>query len=233
MRQPLRAGYTAGMLVEEVEQRGLRIGGDPRIAAAVIVVGANDAAVPGQLQHVPIERFADALRRLVLCVAHRFRLPVAHVLLVTPPALRQEQWLHHCGGLTAPDRRDLVTAQYAARSLDVARCEGATAVDLHSAIAAALADTSGCDTSGYDTSVLHDGLHLGKRGNAILFDLLRSTLQQHLPHLDAPALPYGMLDLTPRTTTTVPALIHNHMHCRFRVLEGQADCCCYCCCCCC
>ena len=63
------------------------------IALVVILLGANDAVLPGCRQHVPLDRYQANLREMVSHL--RIHYPGTGVLLVTPSAVYIPDWEAH------------------------------------------------------------------------------------------------------------------------------------------
>mmetsp|Transcript_39266 Transcript_39266/g.57783 ORF Transcript_39266/g.57783 Transcript_39266/m.57783 type:complete len:318 (+) Transcript_39266:98-1051(+) len=147
---------------------------DPAPLLVAVLLGANDAALPGYPQHVPVAEYEENLRAIV---AHfRTAYPGTGLLLLTPPPVHEGLW----GAFVAAqgrelDRRAQVTAQYAAACRRVARREGLPLVDCHAAM--------GGEDQGAAAPFLSDGLHLTARGNDKVFQMLDEVLRREFKHI--------------------------------------------------
>ena len=96
----------------------------------MIFFGANDACLPGQYQHVPLDQYCDTLKLLCLnpsIVAHNPK-----ILLVTPPPVNEYQLTVRDAskGYTAPQRTAANTQIYADACRKVGEELGLPVVDL-------------------------------------------------------------------------------------------------------
>ncbi len=95
----------------------------------VVCFGANDAALPDSVQHVPLDMYAANLALIVNAL--RSRWPGTAILLLTPPPLDDEGWARKCADEGAPvSRTHDVTAQYAERCVLAGRDCGVPVADL-------------------------------------------------------------------------------------------------------
>lgn len=121
----------------------------PTVPALVaLCFGANDAAVPGSVQHVPLDEYGANLRHIVGSLRERW--PGAALLLITPPPLDDPGWARKCADQgSSVSRTSAVTAAYQHRCVDVARDCAVPVVDLR--------------TVAFGPDSYTDGLHLNSQ----------------------------------------------------------------------
>ncbi|CAK7563325.1 MAG: hypothetical protein SEPTF4163_001192 [Sporothrix epigloea] len=169
----------------------------PRIAYLVVLLGANDAALPETVtkQHVDLEEYKANLKAIL---THKnIQVHTPKILVVTPPpidGIRLNEYERITYGQTTTSRQALVSAKYSEAARRVTESvPGAVLVDLHKALmdlaisrtvgynpesGVVLGDEAG-GQRGYLANLLSDGLHLSGEGYRVLFDELR-------PHFDLP-----------------------------------------------
>mmetsp|Transcript_95143 Transcript_95143/g.268827 ORF Transcript_95143/g.268827 Transcript_95143/m.268827 type:complete len:380 (-) Transcript_95143:79-1218(-) len=145
----------------------------------VVWFGANDAAMPGtHRQHVPVAEYEENLRSMLDEIRAASPKSPPKIVLVTPPALDEEQWFAFVRqknpALAASDRTDEAMGRYALAARRVAAACDAEVIDLHAAM------HSQRDSPGH---YLSDGLHLNTAGNALVYDLLADLIEQRLSWL--------------------------------------------------
>ncbi|CAK7274109.1 hypothetical protein SEPCBS119000_006000 [Sporothrix epigloea] len=170
----------------------------PKIAYLVVLLGANDAALPDCVtkQHVGLEEY-EANLRAILTHKNIQAYEPRKILVVTPPpvdSIRLNEYERIAYGQTTTSRQALVSAKYSEAARRVAKTvPGAVIVDLHKALMdLAISRTAGYNPEsgivlgdetggqrGYLASLLSDGLHLSGEGYRVFFEELR-------PHLDSP-----------------------------------------------
>lgn len=163
----------------------------------MILFGANDAALPGlptNNQHVPIDKYAEYLTKIIahpLIIAHRPK-----IFVVTPPPIDEFRTtvLDTAAGHPTSVRRAFLSADYAdvARKVAYAAGPDVKLVDLYAALMdVAVANTPGWEQSvgkegravpllgdpaggepGYLEQLLPDGLHLSGEAYRIFFNLI-------------------------------------------------------------
>ncbi len=163
----------------------------PKIAYLVVLLGANDAALPTQVdnQHVDLAEYEANLKALLTHPNIQAHAP-GKILVVTPPPLdgiRLHEYERITYGRTVTSRQARVTAQYAeAARRAAAAVPGVAVVDLWKALMErAEARTPGFDPKsgimlgdeaggqrGYLANLLTDGLHLSGEGYQVLFEAL-------------------------------------------------------------
>jgi isoamyl acetate esterase len=79
----------------------------------MIFFGANDACLPGQSQHVPLDQYCETLK--LLCLHPSVAAHDPQIILVTPPPVNEYQLtiLDALKGYTVPQRTAANTRRYA------------------------------------------------------------------------------------------------------------------------
>lgn len=144
------------------------------VLMCTIFFGANDAVMPEGTQHVPLEEFVLNLSAMVAML--RAHAPQCVVVLIAPPTVDSAQW---------PTRSPAQAATYAAAVAQVAQAERARG-----------SPVALLELSSLTPEDLHDGLHLGRSGNAKLLSLLKALVKEQYAQLcpeeegaEGPALP--------------------------------------------
>ncbi|KAF0709008.1 hypothetical protein AaE_013014 [Aphanomyces astaci] len=141
-------------------------------ALVSIFLGANDAAVDTDAQHVPIDEFASNLREMVRLIQQAF--PACHVMLVTPPTVDDATCIY--------PRRNALTEVYAKSCVEVGAALNVSVVDLWTAFQNRQNTTK-------RLHVANDGLHLNDIGNELVYDLWLAQVNQDMPLLSPRQLP--------------------------------------------
>lgn len=129
-----------------------------RVRLITIWFGANDASLPGFLQHVPLSRFSENLTTMVRAIRapeSQWYSPETRLLLITPPPI-------HIPSMKIdlqPTRTFDVTKAYAEEFKKVGEAENVPVVDAWTRIWEATGKNKEA-VKGF----LTDGLHLGKSG---------------------------------------------------------------------
>lgn len=137
-------------------------------AVTIVFFGANDATLPGNEQHVPVDEYARNLEEIVLPLNSR------PLILVTPPAFDATAYRQGKEDLGSDNRSDQSAGRYAAACVSVGKKVGVPVIDLWNAMHKA-------DWK----PLLRDGLHLSARGNRFLFELLMEALALHVPEIQS------------------------------------------------
>src|SRR6478735_11768631 len=69
------------------------------IRLMTIFFGANDAALPGSVQHVPLERYKANIKEMIDTIKNPqspFYNPNIRLILITPPPLFEPLWKKRC-----------------------------------------------------------------------------------------------------------------------------------------
>ncbi|KAJ1640680.1 SGNH hydrolase-type esterase domain-containing protein [Pavlovales sp. CCMP2436] len=167
------SGYNSRLL-KRVVSTVLSQLGEPleRVALVTLLVGSNDATRPGSAQHVPVGEYTDNVRAILEVL--RDRLPAAHVLVLTPPAVDEATFRAFCektGRGDGDGRSNERLAPYVDAAKAVAVQCGAHVVDLNA---------RSLSFPAWQQRLLSDGLHLSGGGNQLLFELLTDAICNHL-----------------------------------------------------
>jgi len=149
----------------------------PRVRLLTIWFGANDAALPGFRQHVPISRFSENLATMVRAIRtpeSPWYSPETKIFLITPPPI-------HVPSMRAdmqPSREFDNTKAYADEVKKVGEAEGVPVVDAWTGVW----EAAGKDREAVK-AFLTDGLHMGKAGYEVVFASLEKAIIQQYPEL--------------------------------------------------
>lgn len=164
-----------------------------------LCIGANDSCLPdgpSAQQSVPLENYRSNLVELLtkLKGSNGKAAPDLHVILIGPPQCDAHMW-----GVVSKQRHNLAeipitrdnnyTKQFSEAAQSVAKQFAIPFIDMYSL------------TSNW-SEMLNDGLHFTEKGNYLLFDQVRSTIERSYPHLMTSALPVDappFQQITPRT----------------------------------
>jgi lysophospholipase L1-like esterase len=137
-----------------------------------IFFGANDAALPGQPQHVPQHEYYDNLvamvRRIRMTLQPTTKFPI---LLLTPPPVDEEAWCKS-RDLDQSDRTNEMARAYGDQIKKVA-----ANVDANCAVVDTWELLEG--ETEWRGKYLSDGLHLNGAGNQKVFEGIMETIQSH------------------------------------------------------
>jgi lysophospholipase L1-like esterase len=145
-----------------------------------VFFGANDAALPGEPQHVDIEEYEqnmDAIVSQIRKLTHS-DLPI---ILLTPPPVDEEAWARW-REIETSDRSNHVTQKYGDKVKAVAdKHAKCSVVDTWTLLEG---DRDLNDNGIYPRSqYLSDGLHLNENGNRKIFQGLMETLSRDFPDI--------------------------------------------------
>ncbi|KDO18459.1 hypothetical protein SPRG_15168 [Saprolegnia parasitica CBS 223.65] len=130
-----------------------------------IFLGANDAALVPEPQHVPLETYAGNLKILLQTLGATF--PDCRFLLLTPPPIDDTR---------IKSRSNAEAGKYAAACVAVGAERKVPVVDFWTAMQNM-------------PHLLSDGLHFNRAGNIAAHALILSAIRQHYPALAPEALP--------------------------------------------
>ncbi len=137
----------------------------------ILSFGMNDSALPGQIQHVPLEEYRENLQEM----ATRIAVGGAWLILVSPPPLDERK---------TRSRRMDYTEQYALACFELGAEMNVPVVDLFHLIQQVDDWEGGC---------LVDGLHLTAHGMDLLYEALVAILDKQQPLKDFPRLAHNGL----------------------------------------
>ncbi|RMD43353.1 hypothetical protein DV735_g1739, partial [Chaetothyriales sp. CBS 134920] len=154
----------------------------PHVRLMTVFFGANDACLPGQMQHVPLASYKQALREIAnheLVRQHGTKL-----IFVTPPPVHEYQ-------LVDGTRSAENTALYAAACREVAASLGLPYVDLWTVLMTKagwkgpgskdkLIGSKERERSLVLDELLTDGLHLSSQGYQLLWVELKALIESEL-----------------------------------------------------
>ncbi|KAG0259271.1 hypothetical protein DFQ27_004178 [Actinomortierella ambigua] len=189
----------------------------PKIQFLTIFFGANDACIPGSVQHVPLERYERNLRALIDMVhspTSPYYAPWTKIIVICPPVIDYERWRQHREEQGRPmDRTVERSQQTAAKCAEVAREYQAKNGE---GLAARLHQVDVIDTwnlmndqiiAGNKTlqDYLSDGVHLNPDGNELIYQELMKLIRTKYSEWDPEVMPmhapwWGNLDRDHRET---------------------------------
>jgi lysophospholipase L1-like esterase len=142
-----------------------------------VFFGANDAALPGEGQHVPMQQYGDNIGKIVDRIRARCggggggaTFPI---IFLTPPPVDEKAWAAW-REIETSDRENMVAREYGATMKQVAARHDCHAVDTWELLQGDSADRS---------RFLSDGLHLNESGNQLVYQGLMNLLQTKYPEL--------------------------------------------------
>ena len=142
-------------------------------------LGANDAAIPGEPQHVALPTYKSNLKSLLRLL--RSSIKEDHpILLLTPPPVDEVAWKQHCddkyGDVSKEStRRNSLAQAYGEAVKEVA------GMDMNCAVVDTweLLEGETPERGQY----LSDGLHLNETGNRKVYQGIMATITKHYPKL--------------------------------------------------
>mmetsp|Transcript_3733 Transcript_3733/g.5219 ORF Transcript_3733/g.5219 Transcript_3733/m.5219 type:complete len:308 (+) Transcript_3733:62-985(+) len=150
---------------------------DPSPLLITIFLGANDAALEGAPQHVPVEEYEENLREMIIYLRQTY--PGVSLCLITPPPVNEGKWEAFLKTQDRTlDRKDKATKRYVDKCLGLGEKMRVPTVNTYELMEGG----SQTDCSVY----LTDGLHLSQRGNDALFAQLEKCLSENFEHLYPP-----------------------------------------------
>lgn len=170
------SGYTTRHALEMIP----RIFGKPTeggILFCAIFFGANDASMPRQQQHVPLEEYGENLVRIIKSIREHTDLAELPIIIMTPPPIDKVSWDKYCQtNFGDPDggRNNETTKAYGETAKDVAKANGCSALDVFELL--------GGDGNDYGMHLI-DGLHMDQSGNTLIYNGLMKHIKSIYPHL--------------------------------------------------
>ena len=136
-----------------------------------VYLGANDSALPGEVQHVPIEEYQSNLGKIVTLIRERGdKFPI---ILMTPPPVDESRWADQWGDEKS-DRHNEVSRKYGTVCKQVAEEHDCVVLDVFELLGGSSNDYS---------RHLSDGLHLSGSGNTLVYEGLMELIQEKHPEL--------------------------------------------------
>jgi isoamyl acetate esterase len=187
----LNRGYSGYNTRHAVQQLLSRLWNDPpttprsssdasTILFATIWFGANDSALPGQSQHIPIDEYIQNLTTLVQSFQVERKIPV---ILLTPPPVDEKRWMKYWGrdeSREPPDRQLHVTREYCQACRNVAVDQNCLLLDVFDLLGG---NNEGNGPEPAFSIHLSDGLHLSESGNTLVYEGLMTLVQNQIPNL--------------------------------------------------
>ena len=163
----------------------------PHIRLMTVFFGANDATVPGDPQHVPVEKYCHCLRQIALYEG--VRMHKTKLIFVVPAPV--DEWQ-----LDTPTRTAANAALYARACRETAASLSIPVVDLWTIFMhkagwdpkdedAPLVGSKGAPRSEVLGELLFDGLHFTDDGYALMFDELVKVIEESYPEETPERLP--------------------------------------------
>eukprot|EP00539_Tryblionella_compressa_P001499 CAMPEP_0178737176 /NCGR_PEP_ID=MMETSP0744-20121128/2832_1 /TAXON_ID=913974 /ORGANISM="Nitzschia punctata, Strain CCMP561" /LENGTH=242 /DNA_ID=CAMNT_0020389695 /DNA_START=203 /DNA_END=928 /DNA_ORIENTATION=+ len=146
-----------------------------------VFLGANDAALPGQRQHVPVDVYADNLAKIISSIRETTKTKGKDdfpIIVMTPPPVDSETWMKELGLYDEYDRTNEVARDYGKAAKQVAQEMNCSCLDTWELL-------EGEDIGTY-CKHLSDGLHLSESGNRRVYEGLMALIEKEFPDL-APA----------------------------------------------
>ncbi|KAI5796383.1 SGNH hydrolase-type esterase domain-containing protein [Peziza echinospora] len=167
-----------------------------KIKILTIFFGANDACVPGQYQHVPLDEYKANLKKLAQHQALGDHRP--HILLVIPPPVCEYKMQIHdmTRNRTTPSRFAAITKQYADAALEVSRELNIVPINLWGSFMEYAGWREGMPLSGSKSipqneklgELLRDGLHFTPKGYQLMYRLVVEAIERNYPELRSDAM---------------------------------------------
>lgn len=187
------SGYTGRMGYDNLQQffpAGYPSATTPRIQLMTVFFGANDACLPGNPQHVPIEHYKQSLRNIAQYEGVE-RHQTSIVLIVPPPV---DEWQLNPGERSATD-----TARYACACREVGQELDLPILDLWTIFmlkagwkegsSDALIGSKAAPKNQVLGELLIDGLHFTPTAYKLVFDELVNVIRDKLPEQVPERLP--------------------------------------------
>lgn len=147
------------------------------ILFATIWLGANDASLPKERQHVPLEEYADNLRKIVREMKKKTKV----VILMTPPPCDGEAWKKFSNANFGLGNEKLVRTNEASKAYGDA-C-GRVAAELGCECLNVYELLGGGNGKDIYSKHLSDGLHLSGSGNTLVFEGLMTLIKEKFPEI--------------------------------------------------
>jgi lysophospholipase L1-like esterase len=153
------------------------------IVFATVFLGANDASLPGERQHVSVEEYSENLSKIIVLIRERTAARKREacgdadfpIIVLTPPPVDNEAW-KTWREIDYFDRTNDHTRKYVEEAKKVAEKHNCTVLDTWEILGGS------SDVAEYGKH-LSDGLHLSESGNRLIFDALIGKIRSDFPHL--------------------------------------------------
>ena len=149
------------------------------ILFCTIFWGANDAALPGERQHVPVEEYRQNLEDIIVLIRKHTSTSTEDenadfpIIVLTPPPVDSEAW-KNSREVDYYDRTNDHTRKYGIEAKQVALKHNCKVLDTWELLEG---------HSKIYGQHLSDGLHLSESGNKLIHDALLDLIRTEYPHL--------------------------------------------------
>eukprot|EP00797_Seminavis_robusta_P017560 Sro261_g101890.1 Isoamyl acetate-hydrolyzing esterase 1 homolog (247) ;mRNA; r:77191-78046 len=147
------------------------------ILFCTVFFGANDACLPGERQHVPIEEYAKNLETIIGTIRSAAtkdddKFPI---ILMTPPPFDPAAW-RKCRDLEEDGRANNVAKSYGEKVLELGKSLGCSVLNVWNLL-------EGATSPEVYGRYLSDGLHLNEEGNRKVHEGLMELIGKDHPSL--------------------------------------------------
>jgi isoamyl acetate esterase len=140
----------------------------PKYLFVTVFLGANDAAIAGERQHVPVEEYGENMAKIIKGIREETKeSPDLPIIIMTPPPVDEKAWKRFLNLFDYCDRTNELSRQYGLEAKRVAEQMGCSVLDTWEIL--------GGDQEGY-RKFLSDGLHLNESGNELVFEGLMNLI---------------------------------------------------------
>ncbi|ERF77237.1 hypothetical protein EPUS_05806 [Endocarpon pusillum Z07020] len=164
----------------------------------MIFFGANDACLPGQSQHVPLDGYCECLKSLCLHPSVTTHNP--SIILVTPAPVDEYQMMvsDALKGYTTPQRTAANTKMYADACRGIGEELNLPVVDLWGAFMRKAGWREGepligsIDVARNEVlqNLLRDGLHFNPEGYRLMYNEVMKVIRERIPDQSPERLPF-------------------------------------------
>jgi lysophospholipase L1-like esterase len=147
---------------------------DNGILFCTVFLGANDAALKGERQHVPVEEYGENLGKIILSIRERTANSEFPIIVLTPPPVDNEAW-KKWREIDYYDRTNDNTRKYGQEAKKVAQKHNVSILDTWELLAGG--------TDNLFAPHLSDGLHLSTSGNRLIHSGLMDLINNQYKHL--------------------------------------------------
>jgi lysophospholipase L1-like esterase len=159
---------------------------EPNHLFITVFFGANDAAIPGERQHVPLKEYGENLTKIIQAIRKEIQsgdslTDSPPIIIMTPPPIDEEAWKNYLQLFDYYDRKNDVAREYGLEAKRVAKELNCSVLDTWELLGG---------NEGDHGKHLCDGLHLSESGNELIFDGLMKLIKTEYPHLS----PQEMVD---------------------------------------
>lgn len=155
-----------------------------QVLFATVWLGANDAAVPGHCQHVPIDAYQENLASILRLMRARMKNSLFPIILLTPPPVDEVAWKEHMQSNFPESVEE--TGGESNRKNSMAREYGeaakkAAGMDPHCVVLDVWELLEG--ETEHRGKYLSDGLHLNSEGNRKVYQAIMERIEQYFPRI--------------------------------------------------